>query len=60
MLREKMKRLIRLGSDERGASAVEYALIIALIVLAIIGAMTQVANATTNMWNDVSSNVSTA
>ena len=50
----------RLLKDERGASAVEYGLIVALIVLAMIAAFTQVATATTTMWNNVSDKVKSA
>ncbi|PBN43871.1 Flp family type IVb pilin [Sphingobium sp. D43FB] len=42
---------------ERGATAVEYGLIIALIVLAMITALTSVADKTTGMWNNVSTEV---
>lgn len=42
---------------ERGATAVEYALILALIVLAMITALTQVATKTNGMWNNVSTEV---
>lgn len=50
----------RLLKDERGTSAVEYGLIVALIVLAMIAAFTQVATATTTMWNNVDNKVRTA
>jgi pilus assembly protein Flp/PilA len=43
---------------DRGATAVEYGLIVALIVLAIVTVLTQLASATTAMWNDVSNEVS--
>lgn len=46
------RRLLR---DEVGATAVEYGLILAMIVLAMLGALTGVANETKKMWNDVSS-----
>lgn len=46
-----------LGRCERGATAVEYALIIAMIVLAMIAALTNVANKTTGMWNNVATEV---
>ena len=46
--------------DERGATAVEYSLIVSLIVLAMIGALIQVAGVTTNMWENVSNEVETA
>lgn len=42
---------------QRGATAVEYALIIALIVLAIVTAMSNVATKTIGMWNNVSTQV---
>ncbi|MDB5724902.1 MAG: Flp/Fap pilin component [Novosphingobium sp.] len=46
--------LNRLFRDEHGATAVEYGLIVAMIVLAMLGAMSGVASVTTTMWNDVS------
>ena len=52
------KRVLgRLVRDERGATAVEYGLIVALIVIAMIGALTQVAGSTINMWVEVEQNV---
>jgi len=38
----------------RGATVVEYGLIIALVVLAMVGALSSVADTTTGMWNNVS------
>jgi len=46
-----------LCSDDKAASAVEYALILALIVLAMMAALRSVANATINMWNNVDNQV---
>jgi pilus assembly protein Flp/PilA len=43
-----------LGQDERGVSAVEYGLICALIVLAMLAALSQVAAASTSLWTTVS------
>lgn len=43
--------------DERGATAVEYGLIASLVVLGMLAALTNVANSTTGMWNNVSDNV---
>jgi pilus assembly protein Flp/PilA len=40
-------------AEERGATAVEYALILALIVLAMLGSLSGFANAATAMWTDV-------
>jgi pilus assembly protein Flp/PilA len=45
--------LRRLVSDSRAATAVEYGLIAALIVLACVGALTGVANKTVGVWNYV-------
>ena len=42
---------------QRGATAVEYGLILALVVLAIMGAVSTVANKTINMWNNVATEV---
>jgi len=53
--RQRFKRLLR---DGRGATAVEYGLIVAMIVLAMIAALRGVANATTGMWHNVSNDVS--
>ena len=50
-----VRRLAKLSRDERGATAVEYGLIISMIVLAMVGALVQVAGVTGNMWNSVSS-----
>ena len=49
-----MKRLLQ---DRRGATAVEYGMILAFIVIAIISAIVAVAQVTTGMWNDVNSKV---
>lgn len=53
-----MTRLLRqVLADRRGATAIEYGLIVSLIVIAMIGSFQQVANVTTVMWNNVSSEV---
>jgi pilus assembly protein Flp/PilA len=53
-----MIRLLKqLRPDELGATAVEYGLIISLIVLAMISALGGVADVTVNMWGNVSSQV---
>jgi len=56
-MRRRMKRLIQ---DVRGATAIEYGLICALIVLAMIAALNQLAGTTTTMWNDVSNKIENA
>ena len=53
-----MRGLLRIIKDERGATAVEYGLILALIFLAMVGAVANFANTTINMWNHVSDEVS--
>jgi pilus assembly protein Flp/PilA len=52
-----MKRLLR---DTRGATAIEYGLIVALIVIAIIVAVQGVANETNGLWAVVTSRVTTS
>ncbi|HEU0135169.1 MAG TPA: Flp family type IVb pilin [Allosphingosinicella sp.] len=47
----------KLARDIKAASAVEYALICALIVLAMIAGVNAVASQTTSMWTNVSDNV---
>lgn len=46
--------LKHIGNDNSGATAVEYGLIVSLIVVAMIAALNGVANETINMWSDVS------
>ena len=45
--------------DNRGATAIEYGLIVALICIAIMGAMEGVANENTGLWAVVTQNVTT-
>ncbi|HYN45866.1 MAG TPA: Flp family type IVb pilin [Allosphingosinicella sp.] len=52
-----MRRFLRIFKDERGATAVEYGLILAMIFLAMVGALTVVASTTTEMWNNVTEQV---
>ncbi|HWT42584.1 MAG TPA: Flp family type IVb pilin [Sphingopyxis sp.] len=49
-----MRSFYRLMRSTRAATAVEYGLILALIFLAAVTAVTNVANSTGNMWNKVS------
>jgi len=48
------KKLLR---DTRGATAIEYGLIVALVVIAIMASMESVANENTGLWAVVTSNV---
>lgn len=58
-LRKRIARtgVARLRTCERGATAIEYAMIIAMIALAASFAMNTVANKTMNMWSNVSNAV---
>lgn len=49
----------RLRSADTGATAVEYGLICALIVIAAIAGISALADATIGMWTDVAQNVLT-
>jgi pilus assembly protein Flp/PilA len=53
-----MRRSLRIIKDQRGATAVEYGLILAFIFLAMIAGVSAVAGTTTNMWNYVAQEVS--
>jgi pilus assembly protein Flp/PilA len=46
-------------ADERGATAIEYGLIAALIVVAMIAGLTKLGGGTNGMWGMIASNVST-
>ncbi|MDG5749594.1 Flp family type IVb pilin [Qipengyuania sp. XHP0211] len=52
-----VKFLKSLGRDESGATAVEYGLILALIFLAMIGAVQSFGTTTIATWNNVESAV---
>lgn len=52
-----MPRLTDLIRDTRGATAVEYGLILALIFLTMVMAVRGVASETIQMWNNVSNEV---
>lgn len=49
--------LKRLGNDSSGATAIEYGLIVSLIVIGSIGAFDAVANENNGIWAIVSRNV---
>lgn len=56
-MRSTITLLKRLRADRRGATVVEYGLIIAGIVLAIFGAIQSVGGATGGMWGNISTKV---
>jgi pilus assembly protein Flp/PilA len=53
-----IRTLRRLLASNKGATAVEYGLIIAMIVLAMMAALTNVASNTKGMWGNVANEVS--
>lgn len=52
-----MRRISDILRDRRGATAIEYGLIVGLIVIAILAGIANLAGATIGMWNDVSDQV---
>lgn len=52
-----MRRFTGIFKDERAATVVEYGLILALVFLAMVGAVSAFADVTVGMWNNVSSAV---
>lgn len=54
------KFLSRIGSDKSGATAVEYGLIAALIVLAAVGGFQVLGNSNSTGWGGVSDKVTSA
>ena len=55
-----LERLRTLATDSRAATAIEYGLIVSLIVVAIIGALTLFASKTISMWGNVATAVTNA
>jgi len=55
-----IRTLRRLRSDKRGATAIEYGLIVSLIVVAILGAMSNLGGGAGGMWGKLDSEVSNA
>ncbi|MEM6827853.1 MAG: Flp family type IVb pilin [Pseudomonadota bacterium] len=48
-----LKFLQHIGNDSQGATAVEYGLIVSLIVIAMVGALQSVGNSNSNQWGTV-------
>ena len=55
-----VKFLAQLGRDESGATAVEYGLILALVFLAMLGAVQTFGTSAIDMWTKVKDTVVTA
>lgn len=51
------RNLRTLRADKCGATAIEYGLICALIVIAMLGGLTQLSGATVGMWTNISTAV---
>ena len=50
----------RVRRDKRGATSVEYGMILAFVVLVMLATLSQVADVTTHLWNNVSDKVQKA
>ncbi len=53
-------RIRRFLEDEQGPTAVEYAVMLALVLVAVIGAVNAVGNATSTKWQDNATQISNA
>ena len=54
------RNLCRLPSDNRGATAIEYGLIVALISIAVISGMSSLGGGSNGMWTRISGDVTNA
>ncbi|HEU4956660.1 MAG TPA: Flp family type IVb pilin [Sphingomicrobium sp.] len=52
-----MRTIRRLRSDKRGATAIEYGLIVALIAVAAIGGMSSLGGGSNGMWGKLDNKV---
>lgn len=59
-MRDLVRLFRRIASDRRAATAVEYGLVVALIVIAMVASLATVGNVTGRMWDDVSEKVRSA
>ena len=55
-----IKLLTRLSKSQKGATAVEYGLILSLVVIAALGALSALGTNANAMWNDVSNKIITS
>ena len=55
-----IRTLRRLRSDKRGATVIEYGLIVSLIVVAIMGALSALGGGSNGMWGKLDSEVQNA
>lgn len=52
-----LRRMRSFWRDRRGATAIEYGLIMTLVVVAIIASITALGSTTSDLWNGISANV---
>ncbi len=52
-----MKRLLQFAANDQGVTAVEYAVILALIVLVLLGSAALVGQKTQGMWTSIHTNL---
>ena len=55
-----LNQLLRLGRDEGAVTAVEYAVLLALILVAVITAINSLGNTSSGIWADDSNKITTA
>ena len=55
-----LQRLTSLIGDRRGATAIEYGLIISLVVIVMLVALHNVADVTIDIWNNIATKVTKA
>jgi pilus assembly protein Flp/PilA len=55
-----LERIRRIQKCNQGATAVEYGLIVALIIIAVMASLGSVANGIQDVWNKVSNELSTS
>lgn len=53
-------KLRTLGADKRGATAIEYGLIVALIVVAMIGGLSLLGGGNSGMWTKINNAMQTS
>jgi pilus assembly protein Flp/PilA len=52
-----VKRFLRVLADERGVTAVEYAVMLSLIVVVLLGSVALVGDKTNGLWTSIQTNL---
>ena len=52
-----MRRFLNIINDERGATAVEYGIILAFVFMAMVVGVTSVGSANSGIWNNIAQQV---